>query len=48
MWPQILVRHFSPPGVFLSWLSSLGSSHASVANMFPGLTEERDDSVIES
>lgn len=36
------------PGVFLSWLSSLGSSHASVANMFPGLTGERDDSVIES
>lgn len=46
MWPQILVRHFSPPGVFLSWLSSLGTSHPSIANMFLGFTGERDDSVI--
>lgn len=49
MWPQILVRHFSPaPGVFLSWLSSLGTSHPSIANVFLGFTGERDDSVIES
>lgn len=40
MWPQILV--------FLSWLSSLGSAHPSIASMFLGFTGRRDDSVIES